>query len=154
VSVDLLKVHDWEEWQTYRSDRSQPPWIKLHRRLLRDPKWMALSDTEKGHLVSIWMLAADNNGLVPRDPKIVQRLCGIEFTPDLSRLIDLGFLDAKLTPRRRQIASRATDETRQEPPLTPPSGGNGSSASPSGEGRRRGDTISAETLEKFGPGGG
>ena len=65
-----LQVHDWREWQSYRKDRGQPPWIKVHRCLMRDHKWVALTDTQRGHLISIWILAADNDGLIPT----IQRL--------------------------------------------------------------------------------
>lgn len=27
----VLHVHDWDEHQSYRRDRGQPPWIKVHR---------------------------------------------------------------------------------------------------------------------------
>lgn len=134
-----MKVHDWHEWQSYRSDRRQPPWIKLHRRLLRDMKWVSLTDGEKGQLVSIWMLAADSDGYVPDDPVVVQRLCGLESPPDFKKLISLHFLDAKTTPRRRQRGAKLTpispargkdtdtDKTQTRPPLTPPRG-NGAGA--------------------------
>ena len=34
-----IGITNWRRWQTYRSDRGQPPWIKVHfeiRVLLRE----------------------------------------------------------------------------------------------------------------------
>ena len=54
---------NWDKWQTYRKDRGQPPWIKIHRRLMRNPEWVSLTDAERGQLVSMWLLAADHDGV-------------------------------------------------------------------------------------------
>lgn len=91
--MELLKVHDWDDWQSYRKDRGQPPWIKVHRCLLRDPKWVSLSDVEKAHLLSIWMLAADKGGTIPNDATLVKRLCCLEEEVNLNKFIFLGLLD-------------------------------------------------------------
>ena len=57
-----MRVKDWERWQTYRKDRGRPPWIKLHREVLRNPQWVMLTDAQRGQLVSLWILAADRDG--------------------------------------------------------------------------------------------
>ena len=107
--MEYLQVRNWRKWQSYRNDRGQPPWIKLHRSLLRDPEWISLPDRCRAHLVSIWLLAADRDGQVPNDAKVLQRLCQLDAKPDLQRLQDDGFLtpvgclsDAKMTPDGRQ----------------------------------------------------
>jgi hypothetical protein len=112
--MNYLTVRKWDEWQSYRKDRQQPPWIKLHRELLRNPEWISLSDSQRGQLVSIWMLAADKNGRVPDDANLVQRMCYMQKAPDLNLLIDLGFLDARVTPRRRQPDATVTPQSRVE----------------------------------------
>ena len=84
---------------------------------MRDPNWVALTDAQKGQLVCIWMLAADNNGKVPSSPALIKRLCCLEHEPDLTILMSLGFLDAKMTPRRRQyvvLESETETETETE----------------------------------------
>lgn len=120
-----LKVHDWREWQTYRKDRGQPPWIKVHRCLMRDHKWIRLSDEQRGHLLSIWILAADNNGEIPADPKLIKKLCYLENEPDLNYFINQGLLDGdvNMTPNRRQhdapeAETEAEAETEQKKPLS------------------------------------
>jgi len=90
--MEYLKITNWNKWQTYRADRGQPPWIKIHRRLMRNPEWVSLSDAEKGRLVAMWLLAADKDGKVPNDAKLIQRLCFLEEPPDLENLQELGFV--------------------------------------------------------------
>lgn len=104
-----MRVHDWDQWQSYRKDRGQPPWIKVHRCLMRDVKWVSLGSHERGDLVSLWLLAADNNGVIPDDPKLLQRLCYLDHPPNINKFLELGLLesdgqprDANVTPPRRQ----------------------------------------------------
>ncbi len=108
--MENLRIHDWDSWQSYRADRGQPPWIKVHRCLMRNVKWVGLSDAERGQLISIWLLAADQNGDVPADPVLLGKLCFMSDTPDVNKFIDLGFLDAKVTPKRRQRDANVTHQ--------------------------------------------
>ena len=121
-----LKVSNWDRWQSYRTDRGQPPWIKLHRQLLRNHEWAVLSDAAKAHLVSIWMLAADKGGEVPHDAALIKKLCYLDSAPDLDQFIALGFLecphdasvttndDATATPRRRHGDATVSNQRREE----------------------------------------
>ena len=101
------KCKNWDEWQTYRKDREQPPWIKLHRRLMRDHDWADMTDAQRGQLVSIWLLAADNNGEISDQPALIQKLCYLTEPVDLKFFEERGFLifqgsDAPAaSPRRR-----------------------------------------------------
>lgn len=111
--MEYLRVKNWEKWQSYRKDRGQPPWIKVHRRILRNLEWVSMSDAERGQLVAIWVLAADHDGVIPASPEIVQKLCFMSKQPNLNKFIELGLLtpngghggcqaDATMTPGRRQ----------------------------------------------------
>lgn len=99
-----LRVHDWDEHQTYRSDRGRPPWIKLHRNIFQSVKWAALSDSEKGQLVSMWILAADKDGVIPGDANVLQKLCMLDDAPNLRKFMTLGLL----TPTGSQDDAKAT----------------------------------------------
>ncbi len=88
----MLQIKDWETWQNYRKDRGAPPWIKLHIKLLSNPQWCALSDSEKGVLVSIWMIGASNNGLVSESPATLRKMCLLDRKPNINKYIELGFL--------------------------------------------------------------
>ena len=114
--MNYLTVRNWDTWQSYRADRGQPPWIKLHRALLRDVEWGYLTDAQKGQLASMWMLAADKGGKIPNDPKIIKKFCGLDKEPDLELFVGHGFLegDAKVTPTRRQVDANMTPQSRSE----------------------------------------
>ena len=113
-----VKIANWDRWQTYRADRGQPPWIKLHRKVLRNPDWISLTDAQRGQLVTLWMLAADNNGVietpggasfcedVPNVAKYLSELGHMKpETCHLQVLIDHGFIE-KWRQRGVNVASR------------------------------------------------
>jgi len=103
--MEYLKINNWDKWQTYRADRGQPPWIKIHRRIMRNPEWVSSTDEERGQLVAIWLLAADRDGVIPASSELIQKLCFMTKPPNLSKFMDLGFIktsDAIMTPTRRQ----------------------------------------------------
>lgn len=92
--MSKLKIHNWDKWQSYRSDRGQPPWIKIHREVMRHVEWVSLSDSQRGQLVAIWLLAADHNGVIPASPAIIKKLCHLDNEPDLNLFIEHGFIDS------------------------------------------------------------
>ena len=110
-----LRIHDWDTWQTYRKDRGQPPWIKVHRQILRDQKWISLSDSERGQLMAIWVLAAERNGEIPDNEGLVQKMCFMCSQPNFNKLIELGFLDAA-PGRRRDDANVTPDGSHGDAP--------------------------------------
>jgi hypothetical protein len=115
-----LKIRNWDRWQSYRKDRGQPPWIKVHRALMRDPNWVSLTDAQRGQIIAIWMLAADRDGTIPSCPLMVRKLCMMDGDPDLNLFIEKGFIDgcqvdATVSPERRQHVSPETEtETETE----------------------------------------
>jgi hypothetical protein len=103
--MEYWKVQNWDKWQTYRADRGQPPWIKVHRRLMRNPEWIALSDVERGQLVAIWLLAADRDGAIPASAELIQKICYMDSTPNIAKYVELGFISTngvKAASSRRQ----------------------------------------------------
>lgn len=116
--MKYAKIRNWNKWQSYRSDRGQPPWIKVYRALFRNLEWLTLTDAQRGQLVSIWMLAADREGWIPTCEQSIKRLCSLSDAPDLQLFVDMGFIeewrhgDAKVTPSRRQVD--ASEERRGE----------------------------------------
>lgn len=105
VCMKYLRAANWDKWQSYRSDRGTPPWIKVHRNLMTNPEWIMLSDSEKGVLVSLWIVCADRAGLLPADAHVLRKVAQLDEEPNLNKFIELGFFetdgrhdDAKLTP--------------------------------------------------------
>ena len=116
-----LTVTNWTRWQSYRSDRGQPPWIKVHRTLLRNPEWTTLTNAERGQLVQIWILAADKGGVIEVPDYVsmetfIKGVCCMNEDVDLEVLRRLGFisLDAKVTPTRRQPDVTLASQSREE----------------------------------------
>jgi len=120
--VTELRIAKWDEYQSYRKDRGQPPWIKVHRRLMRNLRWVDMTDAERGQLVAIWLLAADHDGAIPASPETIAKLCYMSDPPDVNKFIELGFIerqgDDKVASRRRQHdqpeAEAETEERREE----------------------------------------
>jgi hypothetical protein len=99
---NYLYVHNWDKWQNYRKDRGTPPWIRVHRCIIREHKWFGLSDAQKAHLLCIWMVAADENGRIPNDASFIKSVCGLSDEVDLKLFIDKGFLDNHLPTIKRK----------------------------------------------------
>lgn len=113
-----LIINNWDKWQTYRTDRGTPPWIKVHRNLMTNSEWMILSDAEKGQLVSMWIIAADKDGKIPNNAKLIQKMCGLDAQPDLKKFIEnkwITELDANVTSGRQPNDAPETEtETETE----------------------------------------
>jgi hypothetical protein len=114
--LKYLKIRHWDTWQTYRKDRGQPPWIKLHRCVMRDPEWVLLSDAQRGQLVAMWLLAADRDGAIPASPLVLQKLCFMSSEPELNLLMELGFIidDDNAAPCGSQPDANMTHQSREE----------------------------------------
>lgn len=75
VTETLYKVKCWPRHQHFSGRR--PPWIKLYRELLDDPDWHMLSGDSVKLLVSLWMLASEDEtklGHLPERKKMIFRL--------------------------------------------------------------------------------
>lgn len=102
-------ISGWDKWQCFRKDRGTPPWIKIYRNLMSNEQWVSLTDSEKGQLVSIWILGADKNGSIPDSPVMIQRMAMLDSKPNISKFIDLGFLTTTCQP----LASQENNESPQ-----------------------------------------
>ena len=104
--MEYLKIRNWDKWQTFRKDRPPPQWIKLHRCLMRNVEWVSLTDKERGQLVTIWLLAGDHDGTIPKKPEIVQKLCYMTEPPNMNKFIELGFIEAERLPDGYQMVTK------------------------------------------------
>jgi uncharacterized phage protein (TIGR02220 family) len=82
--VRYLRVRNWEEFQHYK-DRD-PPWIKIHNRLLDDFEFCILPDATKAHLLCIWMLASRTDNKIPDDAVWLAAKIGATEPVDLELL--------------------------------------------------------------------
>ena len=70
-----MKIKNWSRFQHFKDRR--PPWIKLYRDLLDDPDWHELDAEAAKILVSLWLLASedeDQEGNLPDAKRIAFRL--------------------------------------------------------------------------------
>lgn len=110
----MYRIKNWRTWQSYRSDRPPPPWIKLHRCVMRNPEWVSLTDAERGQLVSLWLLAADKEGVLP-DIILIKKMCHLSSPINLAKFLAMGFVeenDAKMTPSGCQDDAKTTQQSR------------------------------------------
>lgn len=90
--MEYLKIKKWEDYQHYK-DRN-PPWIKLHVKILNDKKFISLSRASKCLLMLLWVLGSEEDGIIPNDVdelKFRFRDNTIKQS-EINLLIDKGFL--------------------------------------------------------------
>lgn len=68
----MFKVKNWQRHQHYKF--RNPPWIKLHKDLLNDPDWFALEPEAAKVLIMLWLIASENNGVLPASNVLAFRL--------------------------------------------------------------------------------
>lgn len=70
-----MKIKNWSKFQHFKDRR--PPWVKLYRDLLDDPDWHELDAEAAKILVSLWLLASEDEeqeGKLPDAKRIAFRL--------------------------------------------------------------------------------
>jgi hypothetical protein len=67
-----MKIKNWKKFQHF-SDR-RPIWIKLYRDLLDDIEWHDLDPLAAKTLVALWLIASENEGLLPSAKVLAFRL--------------------------------------------------------------------------------
>jgi hypothetical protein len=67
-----IKIKNWHKFQHFK-DR-KPPWIKLYRDLLDEPRWFKLSGESAKTLIMFWLLASESDGYLPDIKTISFRL--------------------------------------------------------------------------------
>jgi DNA gyrase inhibitor GyrI len=115
----MIQVKNWGKHQHFK-DRC-PPWIKLYREILDDPDWHELSGDDTKILMSLWLLASEDEthqGLLPDIRRICFRLRIKEsqLNQSLTRLKHwLIFDDIKpISSRYQDDAPETETEKRRE----------------------------------------
>ncbi len=101
----MLRVVNWDKWQTFRKDRGNPDWIKVHRCVMTSEQWAHLTDAEKGQLISLWIIAADRDGHIPSDSQVLRKLAQLDENPNVKKFIDLGLLEGDWLPGGNQVVT-------------------------------------------------
>jgi hypothetical protein len=114
-----LAVRNWDKFQHYK--QRNPPWIRLHRTLLRDHKFNQLTENEQWMLVRLWLLASESDNHMAYDEKWVRRAIHSSRKVPLEKFVSMGFLEevsehVASTPlaSREQVAVPEAEERREE----------------------------------------
>ena len=114
--TEYLQVANWDKYQHYR--HRSPPWIKLHQELLASEDWVMLADASKLLMVVCMLVAAKFDGRVPNSPHYFKRVAYLDKMPDLTPLIETGFL-VKLQADASTVQADASDRKRLRTNATP-----------------------------------
>lgn len=90
MKPDFFHIKNWRQFQHYR-DRN-PPWIKLHVEILASADWVMLTDASRLLAIVCMVIAAKNDGKVPNNPDYIKRVAYLDQRPNLTPLIESGFL--------------------------------------------------------------
>ena len=67
-----IQIKGWNQFQHFKDRR--PPWIKLYRELLDDVDWHELDPKAAKALVMFWLIASENEGMLPDAKTLAFRL--------------------------------------------------------------------------------
>ena len=109
--MEFYEIRRWRDFQHYR--HRSPPWVKLHVDILTSDDWVLLADVSKLLMVTCMVVAARYDGRVPADPEYLKRVAYLDKRPDLTPLIDCGFL-VKLQAPASVVQATASPETETE----------------------------------------
>ena len=68
------KIKNWEQYQHFKDGSRNPPWIKLYKELLDNISWHEMDGETAKVLIMLWMVASENNGILPDAKKLAFRL--------------------------------------------------------------------------------
>ena len=103
------RIKNWEKYQHYK-DRD-PPWIKLHRDTLTSRMWVSLDNDGRALAVACMLIAAGTENQIPDDLGFIKRRGYFDKIPDLSPLVECGFIERC---ENNDVADASTDASKPE----------------------------------------
>lgn len=103
------RIKNWEKYQHYK-DRD-PPWIKLHRDTLTSRMWVSLDNDGRALAVACMLIAAGTENQIPDDLGFIKRRGYFDRMPDLSPLVECGFIERC---ENNDVADASTDASGSE----------------------------------------
>lgn len=88
--MDHIQIQNWTEYQHY--SQRNPPWIKLHNKLLDNYEYGRLQDASKLLLISLYLLASRTDNKIPFDLEWIRSKAMLKGKIDLKPLIDAEFI--------------------------------------------------------------
>jgi hypothetical protein len=89
--MEYVRIRNWEKYQHY--SQRNPPWIKLHNRMLDDYDYGCLPDSGKLLLITLFMLASRTDNNIPTDPEWIRSKGMLKGKIDLDPLIKAKFIE-------------------------------------------------------------
>ncbi len=106
----IIRPKKWEEYQHYK--HRNPPWIRLHKRLLDDCDFQCLHDASKVLAMCLWLIASEyKNGEINQT---IKQLCfrlrveETKFLTALSELESQGFMVVTYTEHDKCLHDAST----------------------------------------------
>ena len=124
----FLSIKNFEKFQHYK--HRNPPWIKLYYDLLDDDDFISMSIESRHLYMTLLLIAGRKDNRIPHDVDYLRKVLRLDDEPDLTELIEKGFL---LAPRRQSASRRlapcqqnalSETETETESDKTKREGGN------------------------------
>ena len=103
-------VPHWNRFQHY-TDRN-PPWIKAYTELLHNDDWLALTDAQRGVLLTIWLEYAASSG-VAKVSKIARSVLSKNLQRNLEALNHAGFIQLSASKPLALARSRETETEKR-----------------------------------------
>ena len=88
--MEYLEIVNWHEYQHYKE--RNPPWIKLHNKILDCYEYGRLQDASKLLLLSLYMLASRTDNKIPYDIAWIKSKAMLQGKVDVKPLIECGFV--------------------------------------------------------------
>jgi hypothetical protein len=105
----FIRIKNWQRFQHYK--KRNPPWIKLHSKLLSSRDWIYSTQDERVLMVVCMLLAAQSeykDGRFDADEQFIQAVGNLPTPPCLKPLIERGFLEYA----SKSLAGRYTEQSR------------------------------------------
>lgn len=97
--MQYLSVKNFEKYQHYKTRR--PPWVKLYAAVLDDPAFIALSEIDQSRYVKLLVIASQQGNRICNDATYLQKMLRSPRKPDLTTLLQAGFLIPWTEPEPR-----------------------------------------------------
>ncbi len=87
----FFRIANFEKYQHYK-DR-KPPWIKLYREVLSEPKFFALTDAERYYLIGLFILASQHDNRLPYNDEWLKVELKTTKQIPVAKLLQLGWVE-------------------------------------------------------------
>jgi len=111
----FYRIKNWDHFQHYR-DRN-PPWIKLHFKILSSSDWVTLDDASRVLAIACMLIASHNKGIIDGSEvglAYLKRVAYLNKPPNLKPLISCGFLTLLADASTLQANDTQETETYKE----------------------------------------